>query len=77
MLGDSGRALAAARRVLEVLGQLVARYGPPGYLRSDNGPEFIARRAHAWLGQTGVVTAYIDPGKPWQNGVGESRRHGS
>ncbi len=61
-----------ARRVLEVLGQLVARYGPPGYLRSDNGPEFIARRVRAWLGQTGIATAYIDPGKPWQNGVGES-----
>jgi putative transposase len=61
-----------ARRVLAVLGQLVARYGPPRYLRSDNGPEFIARRVRQWLGQTGIVTAYIDPGKPWQNGVGES-----
>ena len=38
-----------ARRVLAVLGQLVARYGPPGYLRSDNGPEFIARRVRQWL----------------------------
>jgi putative transposase len=61
-----------ARRVLEVLARLVACYGPPGYLRSDNGPEFIARRIRQWLGQTGIVTAYIDPGKPWQNGVGES-----
>jgi putative transposase len=61
-----------ARRVLEVLAQLVARYGPPGYLRSDNGPEFIARCVRRWLGQTGITTAYIDPGKPWQNGLGES-----
>jgi putative transposase len=61
-----------ARRVLAVLGQLVARYGPPQYLRSDNGPEFIAHRVRRWLGQTGITTAYIDPGKPWQNGVGES-----
>ncbi len=61
-----------ARRVLEVLGHLVARDGPPQYLRSDNGPEFIARRVRQWLGQTGIVTAYIDPGRPWQNGVGES-----
>jgi putative transposase len=52
--------------------QLVGRYGPPGYLHSDNGPEFIARRVRQWLGQTGITTAYIDPGKPWQNGVGES-----
>lgn len=61
-----------ARRVLAALGHLVARYGPPQYLRSDNGPEFIARRVRQWLGQTGITTAYIDPGKPWQNGVGES-----
>jgi putative transposase len=61
-----------AGRVVEVLGQLVARYGPPGYLRSDNGPEFIARRVRQWLARTGITTAYIDPGKPWQNGVGES-----
>ena len=60
-----------APRVVEVLGQLVARYGPPRHLRSDNGPEFIARRVRRWLEHTGVVTAYIDPGKPWQNGVGE------
>jgi putative transposase len=60
-----------ARRVLDVLGHLVTRYGPPGYLRSDNGPEFIARRVRQWLGETGITTAYIDPGKPWQNGVGE------
>jgi putative transposase len=61
-----------ARRVLVVLGQLVARYGPPRYLRSDNGPEFIARQVRQWLAQADIVTAYIDPGKPWQNGVGES-----
>jgi putative transposase len=54
-----------ARRVLEVLGHLVARYGPPRYLRSDNGPEFIARRIRQWLTHAGIAT-------PWQNGVGES-----
>jgi putative transposase len=61
-----------APRVLRLLQQLVWRYGPPRYLRSDNGPEFIARRVRQWLAQTGIVTAYIEPGKPWQNGVGES-----
>jgi putative transposase len=61
-----------ARRVLAVLGQLVARYGPPRYLRSDNGPEFIARGVRQWLARTAIATACIGPGKPWQNGVGES-----
>ena len=61
-----------ARDVLRVLRQLVTRYGSPRYLRSDNGPEFIARRVRGWLARTGIATAYIEPGKPWQNGVGES-----
>src|SRR6266545_5116813 len=61
-----------ADRVLQGLVQLVARRGAPQYLRSDNGPEFIARRFQRWLAREGITTAYIDPGKPWQNGVGES-----
>lgn len=67
----AARSLPAAE-VLRVLGQLVSRYGPPRYLRSDNGPEFIARRVRRWLARSGIATAYSDPGKPWQNGVGES-----
>lgn len=65
------RSLPAAR-VLQVVAQLVSRRGGPQYLRSDNGPEFIAHRIRRWLAHTGITTAYIDPGKPWQNGVGES-----
>ena len=70
-------ALVAARSlpsrvVVQILGQLVVRYGAPRHLRSDNGPEFIARRVQRWLGRAGIQTAYIEPGKPWQNGVGES-----
>jgi putative transposase len=61
-----------ARRVLAVIQQLVLRHGPPSYLRSDNGPEFIARRVRHGLARREIVTAYIEPGKPWQNGVGES-----
>jgi putative transposase len=61
-----------ADRVVPVLTQLVARRGAPQYVRSDNGPEFIAHRIRRWLGREHITTAYIDPGKPWQNGVGES-----
>jgi putative transposase len=67
----AARSLPAAA-VLRVLRQLVARHGAPRYLRSDNGPEFIARRLRRWLARSEIATAYIDPGKPWQNGVGES-----
>ncbi len=61
-----------ATRVIDVLRALIATYGAPRFLRSDNGPEFIARAVKDWLERSGVQTAYIDPGKPWQNGANES-----
>lgn len=59
-------------RVIEVLTQLVSVHGAPRYLRSDNGPEFVARAVLRWLHATQIETAFIDPGKPWQNGLDES-----
>ena len=61
-----------AAKVIEVLELLFFLHGPPAYLRSDNGPEFIATAIQAWLADREVQTAYIEPGKPWQNGVNES-----
>jgi len=54
------------------LSRLVSERGAPRYLRSDNGPEFVARALLEWIVDQGIETALIDPGKPWQNGVGES-----
>ena len=59
-------------RVIEVLSRLVSERGAPLYLRSDNGPEFVSRALLAWIVDQGAGTALIDPGKPWQNGTGES-----
>jgi putative transposase len=59
-------------RVIEVLTQLVSLHGAPRYLRSDNGPEFVARAILRWLQMAAIETAFIDPGKPWQNGADES-----
>jgi len=61
-----------AQRVIEILERTMAQYGTPQYLRSDNGPELVAATVQAWLADNEVSTAYIDPGKPWQNGVNES-----
>ena len=61
-----------SRRVIEVLARLVSVRGAPRYLRSDNGPEFVATAVLAWLVEAGIDTAYIAPGKPWQNGSNES-----
>src|SRR5687768_14607926 len=59
-------------RVIEVLTQLVSVHGAPRHLRSDNGPEFVARAILRWLQTALIETAFIDPGKPWQNGTDES-----
>jgi putative transposase len=61
-----------AERVIAVLEQLFAKYGAPQVLRSDNGPEFIARALRIWALFHHSETATIDPGKPWQNGSVES-----
>ncbi len=42
------------------------------FLRSDNGPEFIAREVQRWLAANQIRTLCIDPGSPWQNGFVES-----
>ena len=59
-------------RVIEVLSRLVSERGAPKVLRSDNGPEFVSRALLSWITAQGIDIALIEPGKPWQNGVGES-----
>ena len=59
-------------RVIEVLTQLLSVHGAPRYLRSDNGPEFVAAAILRWLADAQIDTALIDPGKPWQNATDES-----
>jgi putative transposase len=61
-----------AKKVIEVLEFLFIVHGRPDFIRSDNGPEFVANILQQWLKEQGTSTAYIEPGKPWQNGIGES-----
>lgn len=58
--------------VIAALARLVSIHGAPTYLRCDNGPEFIAKAVARWAEANGIVMAFIDPGKPWQNGNDES-----
>lgn len=58
--------------VLDVLRDLFVLRGVPQCIRSDNGPEFIARAIRQFLSAAGVETLYIEPGSPWQNGYAES-----
>ena len=70
-------AIRVARRlgsqeVIETLAEVMLVRGIPEYLRSDNGPEFVARELRHWLAKLGTGTLYIEPGSPWENGYGES-----
>jgi len=49
--------------VIDVLTDLFILRGVPGYIRSDNGPEFIAIAVCNWIESVGAKTAYIEPGK--------------
>lgn len=70
-------AIRVARRlnntdVIDVLSDLFILRGIPGHIRSDNGPEFIAKAVQDWIAAVGAKTAYIAPGSPWENGYVES-----
>ena len=58
--------------VVRTLTELFAIRGRPGYIRSDNGPEFASKAVRKWLDKTGVGTLFIEPGSPWENGYIES-----
>ena len=61
-----------AADVIDMLSDLFILRGVPGHIRSDNGPEFIARAVRGWIAAVGSQTAYIEPGSPWENGYCES-----
>jgi putative transposase len=70
-------AIGVARRlgsqeVIETLAEVMVVKGLPEYLRSDNGPEFVARGLRRWLARLGTGALYIEPGSPWENGYCES-----
>ena len=77
--GDSGRQVSfepvfdVARSltneyVLERLSDLFIHRGTPDFIRSDNGPEFTAKRVRTWQEKVGVKTLFMEPGSPWENG---------
>lgn len=61
-----------AHDVIDVLSDLFSLRGVPGYIRSDNGSEFIAKVVRDWVTAVGSQTIYIEPGSPWENGYCES-----
>jgi transposase InsO family protein len=61
-----------AKDVVATLAELFSKRGEPKFIRSDNGPEFIAKAVKGWLEDSGVKTLYIEPGSLWENAYSES-----
>lgn len=59
-------------KVRQILERVCLAKGFPEMIRSDNGSEFIAQAVNNWLTENLVKPIFIEPGKPWQNGKGES-----
>jgi transposase InsO family protein len=62
----------SSAKVISALADVMVLKGVPEHLRSDNGPEFVAKGLRKWLAATGAKTLYIEPGSPWENGYCES-----
>ena len=62
----------SSQDVIDQLYELFLFRGVPEHIRSDNGPEFTAKRVRDWLAGLGVKTLFIEPGSPWENGYIES-----
>ena len=59
--------------VIRILDAAVAERGTvPDFIRSDNGPEFIAAAVQDWIRERGFKTLYIASGSPWENPYSES-----
>ena len=51
---------------IETLADVSLWRGIPEYIRSDNGPEFIAQQLRPCLAKVGTGTRCIEPGSPWE-----------
>jgi putative transposase len=61
-----------SQKVISIIDQLFLSRGTPDFIRSDNGPEFVAKAIHKWLKKRGSKAMYIKPGSPWENPYIES-----
>jgi putative transposase len=72
VLGDRGGPVVHGPRRDHDTKELFAARGAPEHLRSDNGPEFVAKEIQEWLARACVRTLYIQKASPWENGYVES-----
>ena len=72
MSEDRSGTFVMAQDVTGVLQYLFTVRGTPRHIRSDNGPEFVAKTVRRWLQRSDVKTLFIAQGSPWENGYVES-----
>ena len=72
LVANRAKPLWSSAKVIEALADVMVRKGVPQHLRSDNGPELVAKDLRQWLVNTGAKTLYIEPGSHWENGYCES-----
>jgi transposase InsO family protein len=58
--------------VIDIFADVMIERGVPEFIRSDNGPEMVAKKLRQWLARVSARTIYIAPGSPWENGYCES-----
>jgi len=58
--------------VILILVDLFIEKGVPENIRSDNGPEFVAKKLLKWFKTLNVKPLFIEKGSPWENGYIES-----
>ncbi len=68
---ECGRSMTS-QQVIRVLKDLKEKRGVPEFIRSDNGPEFVAKSLRGWMKSELIGSHYIEPGSPWQNACAES-----
>ncbi len=61
-----------SREIVFILADLFIKRGCPTHIRSDNGPEFIAKLLLRWFKTLDIAPLFIEPGSPWENGYCES-----
>ena len=60
--GPSGQ--IGSSDVIRLVKAAIALHGAPEFIRSDNGPEFIAKELQRWLAEQKIKTLYITPASP-------------
>ena len=63
--------------VIDALTDLFILRGAPAFIRSENGPEFIAQADRGWIAAVGTKSAYIAPRSPRKPAATRALKAGS